>query len=509
MKQRLFILLLLGLFFTPSLNASHVLGFEITYNKVAPKVYKINVVVYRDCEHVQLCNCSLLSNCSIIATVSGGVLPLNLSHNVNSPASFSTENFFTQPLPLNATKPVIEINEMMGGAKSVCTLCSNRTPGTYSPGIEAYTFSGNIDLNSISPSCCWVDVSFSISTRAQGITTLQGYNFNRFTNIQINVCENGPNTSPTFSNLPRALTCVYNDFFYKIDAHDADGDSLSYRLGDIRGNKLTLVPYFTPFSKMAPVPYLGFPSTNPSFQPPLGFHLNANTGLVQFRPTTAFWAPLIFEVLKWRRINGVPTLMGIVAREMDHRAFPCYGTLPSVAIYDMKGNALLGNEIRICESNETCVIVAGKDGLNTDDTTTLEFSNNPGMSVFPFYNPATRRTVGPIHDSVKVCMNYQPSGNQTFQAFAFSMVSRDKTMPINMSAQKSFRVIIMSAPKVRLLASSTGNMGRKIYLGRLNTIPFNAGLTNWNIENFPGSNSFSTFTAKDTVSFTFSGGGWY
>ncbi|MCG9880719.1 MAG: T9SS type A sorting domain-containing protein [Bacteroidia bacterium] len=414
-------------------------------------------------------------------------------------------------IPFNTNKSVYDPNEFYGSPKSACSLCGTRTPGSFSPAFEVFTFTGIVDLSSVPANCCWVNLKMNLNNRSNNISNiLNPSNLSAFRDIQINLCDSGgPNTSPVFNSIPRLLTCVYNDYFFNLNATDADGDSLSYRLGDVENSPNNPVVYQFPYSKNAPLPYLGFPSTNPNFQPPLGFQVNPISGLVQFRPTMAFYTPLNFEVLKWRKINGVPTLMGIVTREVDHSALPCYGTQPNIRIYDMNGTPITAADIRVCESKEACFIVAANDGFTNADTTILEFANTPGLSVQPYYNPATRRTLGPIHDSVKICMQHSPNTNLSSKSFLISIAGRDKTLPISMSTHKSFTLISMAEPKVRLLASSTGNMGRKIYLGRLNTVPFNAGLTNWNIENFPGSNSFSTFTAKDTVSFTFSGGGWY
>ncbi|MDP3930678.1 MAG: SprB repeat-containing protein, partial [Bacteroidota bacterium] len=518
MKQVKYFLFILCLVFSQKMMASHVVGTEMSYKKIGFRLYQIEVKVYIDCVFwPAFCfnNCSNQSStppCNFGLGIKGASLPLNLNHNITTDSNFINIGFGgPASVSFNINKPVFEPNEFYGGPKSACTLCSTRTPGAYSPAVEVFTFIGNIDLSAFPANCCWVNVSFSLSSRTSGITNIiNAGGLNAYRDIQINICDSGgPNTSPVFNSMPRLLTCVNNDYFFKLNATDADGDSISYRLGDVEGSTNIPVPYQPPYSKNAPVPYLGFPSTNPNFQPPFGFQVNPITGLVQFRPITSFNTPLNFEVLKWRKINGVPTLMGIVTREVDHAAIPCYGTQPNIRIYDMNGAPITAANVLVCESKEACFIVAANDGFTNADTTFLEFANTPGLSVQPFYNPATRRTLGPIHDSVKICMQHSPNTNLSSKSFLISIAGRDKTLPISMSTHKSFTLISMAEPKVRLLASSTGNMGRKIYLGRLNTVPFNAGLTNWNIENFPGSNSFSTFTAKDTVSFTFSGGGWY
>lgn len=450
--------------------------------------------------------------CNLNIEVQGATLPLNLNHNIKTDSSFVSTVFLqTIYIPYNSSKPVIEPNEFYGGPKSACSLCGTRTPGSNSPAVEVFTFTGNINLSAVPANCCWVNLNMRVTNRSNNITNiLNPSNTNAFRNIQINLCDNGgPNTSPVFNSVPRLLTCVNNDYFFKLNAVDADGDSISYRLGDVENHPNAPVVYQHPYSKNAPLPYLGFPSTNPNFQPPLGFQVNPIKGLVQFRPTMAFYTPLNFEVLKWRKINGVPTLMGIVTREVDHAAMPCYGTQPNIRIYDMNGTPITAADVRVCESKEACFIVAANDGFTNADTTFLEFANTPGLSVQPYYNPATRRALGPIHDSVKICMQHSPNPNLSSKSFLVSIAGRDRTLPISMSTYKSFTIISMAEPKVRLLATSTGNMGRKIYLGRLNTVPLNAALTNWNIENFPGSNSFSSFNAKDTVSFTFSNSGWH
>lgn len=97
-----------------------------------------------------------------------------------------------------------------------------------------------------------------------------------------------PNTSPTFKNTPPQIICVNNPFTYDFSAIDSDGDSLVYRLspsyeggsfsdsrpmgGSITPPPFTAVPYTFGLSYLNPIP--GFPPVS----------INPSTGILTFTP---------------------------------------------------------------------------------------------------------------------------------------------------------------------------------------------------------------------------------
>ncbi|MBC7382706.1 MAG: hypothetical protein H7296_06875, partial [Bacteroidia bacterium] len=217
------VLFILGLVFKPA-YATHFVGSDISYQCTGTAgIYNVNLKVYKDCNGVQLCpNCpsGLSPSCNIGINIAGAA------------GSCNGTSFGTQTLNVVTAVSGFDVIQLCASALSICSNCGSRTPGSFSPGIEVYTFTGLINLNGLPSSCCMVSIGFGSCCRNNAITTLSNPgSLNFFTEAIINRCVSPCNSAPAFTNDPVAVTCAGQDFTYNLGAIDPDGDSLSYAFG--------------------------------------------------------------------------------------------------------------------------------------------------------------------------------------------------------------------------------------------------------------------------------------
>ncbi len=282
MKKLLsFFILLFTLAITGEVNATHVMGSDITYKCLGNGRYEVTATVYRDCNGVQLSNTPVQARCNA-----------------------GTRSF---------SLPKISVKDITG-IDSRCPTQS-RCSGSYAYGIEEHTFKGIIDLSVLN--CCEVTLSWSQCCRNSNIST-GAANQNFYTEAVLNKCQTPCNSSPVFTSKPAALICVGQDFVFNNGALDTVdvGDSLSYRLVDPLSGQGAKISYSGSWSAQRPISFLGFP--NAGLNQPAGFRLDPVTGDLSFRPTVQNQVTvLVLEVTEWRKINGVMTKVGITRRDMQ------------------------------------------------------------------------------------------------------------------------------------------------------------------------------------------------
>jgi hypothetical protein len=198
-------------------KASHLTGCDISYQCTnTPGVYKVQMKVYRDCTGIPYCpGCSngipngTVSGCT--STTAGFTTAIT-----GLSAACAGVNFGNFTLTAVAAISGYDIIQTCETQKTICTNCNTRTAGTFSPGIEVYTFEGNVDLNSLPASCCKVTLSANICCRNGALTTMVPVNFTAF--CEIDRCQTPCNSAPTFTNDADVLVCSGQDFVGNLGA---------------------------------------------------------------------------------------------------------------------------------------------------------------------------------------------------------------------------------------------------------------------------------------------------
>jgi hypothetical protein len=502
-------------------KANHIYGTEIRYKSVGVRLYEVTLKMYRECSGVPLCgNCNVgPTGCTQNITVAGIAPPAGLNHNLPS-QSCNGVNYGTYSLPIASGANAFDVVQLCNLTKSICTNCNTRAAGTFSPGIEVYIFKGTINLSALPSTCCWVSIgTTNICCRAQAITTITNPGaVTIFADSKLNICLNNANEAPVFLNEATPIVSAGSDNYINLGAFDPDGDSLSYRLGTVESSRGVGVPYSTPYSQEKPFPYLGFPNTSPPLLPPLGININPVTGLIIFRTVGSFVSVLSIEVLEWRKINNIITLIGITKREVNlHSGIYINTNKPGIRVYH-NGSVLNTNTLNICNDTQICLdVISPSSGWAGNDTTDLEIifgSNNATATITRPYDINTRSINGPKFDTLKVCINgLNNNSNFAIKPYLVHIKAKNRFCPLNEVIIRSIVINKLSPLSNISMVKQTKYYGLPIFARiNLNGNPsFVRDSTQWFVETSPGSNNFVlAATGTDTINnYTLNQGGWH
>lgn len=431
-------------------KANHIRGLEISYQCTdTAQVYKVTIKVYRDCAEIQLCpSCSIPSPNGTVAGCNTNNASLTTSIR-GLTTGFLGINYGSFVLNSVGSSSGYDIVNTCDSIKTNCTNCNTRTAGTFSPGVEVYTFEGNVNLSSIPTACCSVELGASFCCRGSALTYVSSSSVYSF--AQINRCQSTCNSAPTFTNNPNMLVCAGIDYVYNLGASDPDGDSLSYDFGQAYQAYATPANYIIPFSARYPFPFFGAP--NYYAAPPAGLRIDPATGDVLFRPMGVFVAKFIIEVTQWKKIGGVSTIIGVTRRDAELQTRLCASNrIPLVKIY--KNNVLqFGQQYNISAGQQICLDIVSEDNFDLNavpsilaDTTDLKW-NNPGLTIPVMANAtftrnyilANRRMSGPKADSFKFCWT-PPINAARNEPYLFTVTGSDRFCPLKATATRGIKI---------------------------------------------------------------------
>ncbi|MDP1727570.1 MAG: T9SS type A sorting domain-containing protein [Bacteroidota bacterium] len=504
----LFLLLFISSNFS---SASHMVGSEISYHCTGtPGIFNVTLKIYKDCSGVPIC-----SNCPT------GPLSPTCAKSINivgaGGACYGT-NFGSQNLTVITVVSAFDVIQLCAAQTTICNNCGLRTPGSFSPGIEVYVFSGQINLNAIPASCCMVSLGFGECCRNSSNTVLvNSSSLNYYTEAILNRCVTPCNSTPSFTNEPVVVACAGQDFTYNIGAIDPDGDSLSYAFGASLTGANTPAPYVSPYSPNLPFSYVGFPITCPPALPPLCITLDAITGDLRFRPQGTYVSNLVIEVKQWKNIAGVPTLVGINRRDIQFYSITCAANNPPVLrTYDASGTLTTPQPnyaYSVCAGQQLCFTVGAWDNASTTDTTDISW-NAPsylvsnGATFVKAYNNSTRSTLGPRLDSMRFCWTPPTSAAQNLPYY-FVVNARDRACPVSGRTSHSFSIIVRRIPTA-FITKTNRNCGYYDFGYSLtNSVSLNNAYAQFQIETAPGSNVFTSYNNTAVSNHRFLQGGMH
>lgn len=435
-------------------------GGEITYKCIGNSTYEITMKVYRDCQGIPLCNCPGLSGC----TLPGG---LNITAVDSAYNGINLGNVVMTVVP-NASSGY-DVIELCQSTTSVCSNCGTRSPGTFSPGIEMYTFTGMAYLSNLNFGICNVNLGFSTCCRNSANTVLQNPSgTGHFIDCNINTCYASCNSSPVFNNSPTIAVCAGQDVVYNLSTSDPDGDSLSYSLGSTLSAANTPAAYKAPYSANFPFPFLGAPNINAPL--PMGIHIDAVTGDISFRPIGNFVSNFIIEVKQWRYLpNGTPYIIGTNKRDIQFYSVSTCSQNNTPRIITFNDSLQLLNDTGIISptpssipsnykprtsfavnSNaEICFRLLALDDAASTDTTEitlntpdiLKDSTKGSYTISKLYNAYTRSINGPKYDSIRFCWTPNSSAASR-KPYYITFSAKDVMCPIPARITKTFTILV-------------------------------------------------------------------
>ena len=423
-------------------KASHLVGSDISYKCTStPNVYTVTMKIYRDCAGIPLC--SGCTNAIPNGTVAGCTTASSgfSTQIIGATAPYVGVNYGSFTLNIVSSSSGYDIIQLCNSVQTICTNCNTRTAGTFSPGIEVYTYEGNVDLSSLPTACCNVILGANTCCRNGATTTIIPGSYQ--TVCIVNRCQSTCNSAPIFTNDAIPLICAGIDIVYNLGAMDPDGDSLSYAFGESYQGINSVVSYVPPFRKTNPFPYLNSPDSVSTY--PGGLRIDPITGDIIFRAVGVFVTFLVIEVTQWKLVSGVRVNVGITRRDVQFQTNLCLpNKSPIIKVY--KNNLLqygVNNYIATAGS-QLCLDIVTEDQFQLPnstngnvtilaDTTDMNW-NNPslyfsvmGNATFTRNYILSQRTInGPKADSFKFCWT-PPLSAIRQEPYLFTVKGTDRT----------------------------------------------------------------------------------
>lgn len=290
MKNLYFVSLIafLGIFIPKQIDASHFAGSDLTYTCLGGNTYLITLTFYRDCGGI---------------TAPGSV---TVSFNCSSNPNFGFSATLS-PLP--------------GTGQYITQSCSFHQCASYgiNNGIQEYVYQATVTLV---PCNSW-EMNYTDCCRNNVTTVSSNYLNDFYIEAELNNLQAPCNSSPYFSNKPISYTCINQSFCFNHGVIDPNDDSLAYSFySPNTTSSNTSVTYIPPYSS---INFLN--SINPIL-------LNSLTGDICFTASTSLTTITGIRVEEWRTINGQPTLIGVLNRDMQLSVENCINKLPTLSGMD-------------------------------------------------------------------------------------------------------------------------------------------------------------------------------
>ncbi|MFM2207910.1 MAG: hypothetical protein RL213_1885 [Bacteroidota bacterium] len=369
------------------LQATHLVGADISYRHITGNTYQVELTFYRDCL---------------------GSRP---------PAGVGIE-FVSENCHRSFTDTLLRVagtgNEITYPCPSASTVCSD--PASTTPGIQEYRYSKLVTL----PSRCsdWV-FSWSYCCRNCDITTLQtpqpctvGSNPGMYVSATLNNLDYDYNNSPQFTNVPITFVCIGQDFIFNHGVVDQDGDSLVYQLVAPRSSATAEIPYLPGYSATSPI------TSNPPLQ------MNSSTGDIIMTPQVPEVSVLSVMVSEYR--NGI--LIGTVVRDMAVYVRPCNNSIPELSGI----NGSLNRDTVICPGTALCFDIHSFD---TDAGQQLSLQWNEGITGADF------RVTGGSRPDATFCWT-PGSGDARTAPYTFTVTVVDDACPMSAYQTFSYSIVV-------------------------------------------------------------------
>ncbi len=283
MKKILLLLVLISFFGIQRSQATHFAGSDLTYTCLGGNTYLVSFTFYRDCSGANGASstsvtftCSQNSNLSFTAT-------LNL---ITGTGQEITPSCTTNP-----------------------TFCASGTAF----GVQEYVYQATVTLT---PCNSWIISTSSCCRNTVSTVTGQG---SWYMVAELNNLTAPGNSSPTFSNIPLVVANNNELLTYSHGAMDPDGDSLVYSFFTPKTQNNSSITYNTPYDSA------NFLSSS------IPITLDPITGQISFKPNQTLMTVTGVMVKEWRKINGVPTHIGTVYRDIELKVYNTTNAYPTLA----------------------------------------------------------------------------------------------------------------------------------------------------------------------------------
>lgn len=412
MKKLLYLLIVIAstLFITKPAQATHMMGSDITWRCMGKDSFMITLVIYRDCNGVQLGSASI---------------PIKCKKNGSSITTVS----ISKPAPVDITPT----------CGSSCTRCES-SGCSFPYGIEQYSFKKLVVLSSAG-SCCELVMSYQMCCRNTTITTgAASQNF--YIEAIMNRCQKPCDNSPTFTNPPIAIICIGQDFMFNHGVNDSDVDTVNGGLLDSLGYEWAYplsgsgsnIPYTGQYDYDKPVFFWGFPNTKLPF--PRGFHLDQSTGDISFRPMKIEQTVMALTIKEYRKGKFI----GQVRRDIQIIVINCPNNHAPV---------LSGPFYKEVCAGSTVTFSISTNDYDPKDTLTIGWNAAIPGAIWTDNNGKVKKPTGGL--------SWTPGEQHASPIpYVFTVTVKDDACPVNGSSTRAYQILVKPLPRANITEVDSG-----------------------------------------------------
>ena len=453
MKRLLLPLLFLLALLPGQTKADHFIGSDFTWECLGGDTFKVILTFYQDCN-----GCGLGINGTGCAGTCG-IPRLDLSSSCGS----KTANF--SHVSHKDITPVCD---------EQCTRCTN-CACSFQFGIRQHVLTAIVYVGDHRKNgCCEFTISYRSCCRSLYITT-GAANAWFYVDAKFNACQDPCDNSPKFTNAPIAILCLGSDFIYNQGATDSDidsigglVDSLVYSYDHPMATSTSKTTWSGGYDYNKPLYFLGFPKANAKF--PRGFHLDAQTGDMMFRPMKVEITVLALRVTQFRDGKEI----GYTRRDIQIIVIKCPDNSPPVLSgINCKDPTKPANfTTSACAGQKICFTVCSTD-KDKDDTVSIDWNGGISGATFDILNKGDQREKG------RFCWTPDESKVSKFP-YSFVVTAKDDACPVNGYTARSYQITVKAPPKgaydtliydcgkARFTVRKTGNVNIAQYIWGLN-----------------------------------------
>lgn len=406
----LIVSLLLTLVFVPkNVDASHMMGVDLTYECINNCTIRVYLRAYRDC------------------TGASGITNV-VTFNPQTPGC-NTPTAVTNWSPQQTT----EVTPLCPGAQTGCT-----NPNAQINGVQEYYWFRDYDICS-QPNCIFT-LSWGSCCRNGSITSGASNAGMGINSTTVNTAVTPCNSSPQFANPPVPYICAGQPYVFNQGAIDPEGDSLSYSLGPCFTNSNVQVSYGAGYSPTQPLGATW------------NVQINSSTGDISVtpQPGSAVVGVMCVYVEEWR--NG--QLINTIVRDIQMTVISCpNNTLPSAAITNVQNGSANGFVVNTCIGNNLCFDLVATDPDSTQIVGLMWDLGISGATFTQTGNPSVTDTIfGTAGNPPSATFCWTPSANGVY---SFLVTLTDDACPILGQNQFTIQIVVGSI-QAGILAANPG-----------------------------------------------------
>lgn len=422
----LFFLLII---FLPLLSsATHVMGSEIRWQSIGKDSFLVTVHGYRDCNGIPLSGTDLTYYSSSPGTCVGSTTP-------SAKVCCGTD-----------------ITPVCSSTTDRCASSSS----TFTFGIQQWTITATVYLPG---PCCNYTIAWQECCRSGAITTgAAGYNY--YAESYLDRCKAPKDNSPYFTLPPTTIFCENQCIYYNLGATDDDrdatgqADSLVYSFGQPSQGPGSPIGYTSPYTDTTPVIYSGS-DPNAAFVMPycLGFHLDPNTGEIEFKSTKQDVSVLVIVVDEYRKDStGTPQWIGETRRDVQIAVISCPTNHPPVLTGVNSGTSL---SINMCAGHQSCFTIKAFD-LDIGDSDVISWNNPASLSGATFASDKKSWPTGTFCWTPKIA-------NVRSYPYTFLATATDQSCPVPGRASRAYTIYVYAEPPTATYSATVTKCGQVFF----------------------------------------------